>query len=41
MKGCETRVTFHQETWHQACLAFIPLVLKMATTKTYFAYYDI
>ena len=36
MKGDEARITFHQETWHQACLVFMLLGPKKATAKTYF-----
>ena len=28
MKGHNERITFHQETWHHACLVFMPLALK-------------
>ena len=41
MKGHEAGITFHQETWHQACLVFMLLALKKVTAKTYFLHYDI
>ena len=41
MKGHETRITFNQEIWHQACLVFMLLALKKATAKTYFLHYNI
>ena len=41
MEGQEASITFHQETWHKACLVFILLALKKATAKTYFLDYDI
>ena len=28
MKGHGASITFHQETWHQACLVFMLLALK-------------
>ena len=37
----KARITFHQETWHQACLVFMLLALKKAAAKTYFLHYDI
>ena len=30
MKHHEASITFHQETWHQACLVFMLLTLKKA-----------
>ena len=41
MKGHEAGITFHQETWHQACLVFMLLALQKTTAKTYFPDYDI
>ena len=41
MKGHETCITFHQETWHQAHLIFMLLALKEVTAKTYFLHYNI
>ena len=41
MKGHEASITFHQETWHQACVVFMLLALKKTTAKTYFLHYDI
>ena len=41
MKGHETSITFHQKTWHQACLIFMLSALKKATAKNYFLHYDI
>ena len=41
MKGHEASITFHQETWHQACLVSMLLALKVAIAKTYFLHFDI
>ena len=40
-KSHKASITFHQETWYQACLVFMPLALKKATAKTYFLHCDI
>ena len=37
MKGHEASITFHQETWHQACLVFMLLALKKTTAKNLFS----
>ena len=39
MKFHKASITFHQETWHQACLVFMLLALKKATPKIYFLRY--
>ena len=41
VKGHKTSITFHQETCHQTCFAFMLLALKKATAKPYFLHYDI
>ena len=41
MKGHEASITFHQKSWHQACLVFMLLTLKKANAKTHFLHYDI
>ena len=41
MNRHEASITFHQETWHQACLVFMLLALKKATAETYFLHYGI
>ena len=41
MKSHEASITFHQKTWHQACLVFMLLALKVATAKAYFLIYEI
>ena len=40
-KGHETSITFHQETWHQACVVFMLSAHKSATAKTCFLHYYI
>ena len=41
MKDNEASITFHQKTWHQACLVFTLLGRKKATAKADFLHYDI
>ena len=41
MKGHEASITFHQKTWHQACLVFMLFALKKTPKRTYFLHYDI
>ena len=36
MIGREAHITFHQETWHQACLVFMLLALKKGHHKSLF-----
>ena len=36
MKGHEARITFHQETWHQACFVFMLLALNNVTAKRHY-----
>ena len=36
MKGHEKSITYHQKTWHQACLVFMLSAIKKTTAKNYF-----
>ena len=37
MKDYEVNITFHQKTWHRACLVLLlALAFKKAAAKTYF-----